>query len=108
MFMAHSRIARDFVLPRRIFISGIVTGSCARSSRNRTAAPPNLIPVDSVDALQAVEHRLFQIVAGAAVFRVAPGEVFLLLALELARLLRRQLLGDCPDIRSLNLAIEIG
>src|SRR6476661_6280284 len=67
-----------------------------------------LVPVDAVVLLQAAAHRFFQIVAGPAVFRVATGDKFLLLPPQLARLLWRHLLSDGPDIRPLDLAIEIG
>src|ERR1043165_2336333 len=67
-----------------------------------------LVSVDSVDLLQAAAHRPFQIVAGPTVFRVATGDILFLLPPQLARLLWRHLLGDGPDIRPLDLAIEIG
>src|SRR5256885_4051175 len=67
-----------------------------------------LIPVDPVNLLQAVAHGLFQIVAGPAVFRIAPGDIFLLLSPQRARLLWGHLPGSGPDIRRLDLAIEIG
>ena len=65
-----------------------------------------LIPVDPVNLLQAVAHGLFQIVAGPAVFRIAAGDVFLLLAPERADLARGHLLSGYPDVRPLDLAVE--
>src|SRR5438874_13393389 len=67
-----------------------------------------LIPVDPVNLLQAVAHGLFQIVAGPAVFRIAPGDIFLLLSPQRARLLWGHLPGRGPDVRRLDLSIEIG
>ena len=55
--------------------------------------PHRLVTIDPVDPLQAGAHRLFQIVAGLAVFRIAPGDIFLLLSPQRTPLPWGHLLG---------------
>jgi hypothetical protein len=103
----------------RLCLSAIVTGSSARSSRNslgeaRVGADRLfdlalcLISVDPVNLLQAVTHRLLQIVPGLTEGGVAAGEEVLLLALQNAHIARVTGFTDRPGIRPLHFAIEVG
>lgn len=54
------------------FIPGIVTGSCARSSRNSLAAQAKtLLPGDRIELFQPILHRLAEVIAATAERRSA-------------------------------------
>src|SRR6185369_15622395 len=61
-----------------------------------------LVPVDAVDLLQALPHRLFQVIAGLAELRVAAGDELVLLLLQLANIRRLLRFADRPDVGAVN------
>src|ERR1700710_177588 len=66
------------------------------------------ISVDAIDLLQPLFHRLPQVIARPAEFGIAASNKILLLALQLALLPGVLDLAKRPQIRGVDLAVEIG
>ena len=93
------------------FISGIVTGSCARSSREQLVrSAKTLLPGDRVELLQPLFHRLAKIVATLAERGVALLDEVALLPGQRQR--RAMAVGfrtrDHPQEHVVDVAVELG
>src|SRR5262245_19058111 len=93
------------------FIAGIVTGSCARSSRKALAVRQKiLLPGNHVAFLQPLLHCLTEVVGAAAERRVAlVDEVALLLGQRQRRAMAvGPHIGDQPQEDVVDVAVELG
>src|SRR5579883_3659977 len=93
-----------------VFSEGCARDSSRKTDSGRKTCAVRLLRGDPLKLIQPLAHGLRKVIAGLAEGGVAPGEIFRLLALEIAH--RAAVVDHClpqqSGVRGIDLAIEVG